>query len=438
MTAGTALPRTRRPSSTEPQRVQGARPRETPSETGPGSAGVTVRQDSKFAYHGLWIAVVLLLVIGLCMVLSVSVAEGVLGRDKLVYFRPQALTALGGLGMLFVLSRADYRKLRALSLVFAGLMLLLLLLVHFPEWSRSEGGASSWLQLGPLRMQPSEFAKLALILAGAHLLSLRRSPTGELAPRVLPFAFLGLTMCALVLWEGDLGTALILMALLLGLLWIGGTRLINWFLVSGVAVVGALAMILTSEERRGRILTFLNPWSDVTGEGYQLVQSMVALGRGGWLGVGPGESVQKFQYLPKAHTDMIFSILGEEFGLLGTGMVIVLFLVIALAAWRLACRCADPMGKYLIAGCGMLITLQAVVNIGGVIGALPLTGVPLPFVSYGRSCLLAMLAAVGLILAVARRAQAGPSSDLLRYGNVADIDSRRRDRRTRGARSGSS
>jgi cell division protein FtsW len=153
--------------------------------------------------------------------------------------------------------------------------------------------------------------------------------------------------------------------------------------------------------------------------------------------VGPGQSVQKFQYLPKAHTDMIYAILGEEFGLLGAGVVIILFGVLAVATWQLARRCADPMGTYLIAGCGMLISLQAIVNIGGVIGAMPLTGVPLPFISYGRNSLLVMLVAVGLILAVARRIPSGPQpSPAERHENVTHIDGRRWDGRARSARLG--
>jgi cell division protein FtsW len=147
--------------------------------------------------------------------------------------------------------------------------------------------------------------------------------------------------------------------------------------------------------------------------------------------------VQKFNYLPKAHTDMVFAILGEEFGLLGAGLVILLFALLAVAAWRLAQRCCDPLGRYLLAGCGMLVTLQAVVNIGGVIGALPLTGVPLPFISFGRNSLLIMLFAVGLILSVARWApELSVAAPAKRYENVTSIDRRRRDGGARGPRPG--
>ena len=186
-----------------------------------------------------------------------------------------------------------------------------------------------------------------------------------------------------------------------------------------------------------RFLAVLDPGADPTSTGYQLRQSLLALGRGGWSGVGPGRSVQKFNYLPEAHNDMIFAILGEELGFLGASVVIGLFITLAIACWRLARRCSDPMGKYLIAGCGMIITLQAATNIGGVIGVIPLTGVPLPFVSYGCNSLIVMLAAVSLIMAVARRSTSTAStSSAKRKQHVTRTDSRRGDGRARSAGSG--
>jgi cell division protein FtsW len=241
------------------------------------------------------------------------------------------------------------------------------------------------------------------------------------------------------MWENDLGTSIIIVGLLLGLLWVAGMRTGQWASLTGLGLGIALAVILSSAERMSRITAIFDPASGAQDSSYQLWQSLVALGRGGWIGVGPGGSVAKFAYLPEAHNDMIFAIFGEEFGFLGTGLIILLFVVFAMACWRLARRCGDRMGKYVIAGCGMLVTLQAVINIGGVNGALPLTGVPLPFVSYGRNSLLVMLMAVGLILAVARRAPAlsAPSSSA-RYENVASIDRRRWDGGPRGARVGTS
>ena len=402
-----------------------------------GRSSVTLKQAAPVAFHLVWISVLFLLVGGLCTVLSVSVAEGVSGGDKYEYFKPQAIAAVIGLVLLIGLSRLDYRRLRAMSMLALALSAVFLLLVHVPPLGRSEGGSASWLVLGPLKFQPSEFAKLAVVMAGAHLLSMRRVRTGDFASYMLPFGLIGLGACGLVVLEGDLGTAIITAGLVLGLLWLAGMKGWHWSLVTSVLVAVAAGLIFSNKERTSRVLAFLHPSADLQDTGYQLYQSMMALGRGGWLGVGPGESIQKYQYLPKAHTDMIYSILGEEFGLLGAGAVLLLFGVFAMACWQLARRCSDPMGKYLIAGCGMLVTLQAAVNIGGVLGALPLTGVPLPFISYGRSSLLAMLMAVGLILAVARRATIKPApSPEVSYDNVTRIDRRRRDGGPRSARPG--
>ncbi len=397
----------------------------------------TLKDASPVCYHLVWITTLFLLATGICMVLSVSVAEGLGGGDKFVYLRPQAFAAIAGLVCLGILTRVNYTKLRPWSMLFLIAMAVILILVHFPQFSYTEGGSSSWFRLGPAKFQPSEFAKLALVLAGAHLLSARRVREGDFWSYLWPFGVVGLGMCGLVVLEGDLGTAIIATGLLLGMFWLAGMKRGHWLGVFGVGAVTAAALVFSSSERRARVFSFLDPSADPLGDSYQLGQSLVALGRGGWFGVGPGQSIQKFEYLPEAHTDMIFSILGEEIGLVGTGFVIVLFAAFALACWQLARRCSDPLGKYLIAGCGMLVTLQAIVNIGGVIGAMPLTGVPLPFISFGRSSLLVMLAAVGLILAVARRAPARSApSPATRYENVADIDRGRRDGRARGARSG--
>jgi cell division protein FtsW len=242
-----------------------------------------------------------------------------------------------------------------------------------------------------------------------------------------------------VVWENDFGTALIIMGLVVGMLWLAGMKAREWaILTGGGALLGGGVMLLVARGKMlARFQAMVNPWADPDKTGYQLRQSLLALGRGGWFGVGPGRSVQKFAYLPEAHNDMIFAILGEEFGFMGASVIIALFVTMAVASWRLARRCSDPMGKYLIAGCGMIITLQAAINIGGVTGAIPLTGVPLPFVSYGCNSLIVMLVAVGLILAVARRASAlAVPSPAKGSENVTRAHSRRRDGRARGARVG--
>jgi cell division protein FtsW len=395
----------------------------------------TLKDRLPLPFHLTWVITLVLLIIGLCMMLSVSTA--VSGSDKLFYLRNQGITAAFGVGLLIVLSRVDYERLRKWSVVLLGVVVFSLFLVHLPGVARVEGGARSYISVGPFTYQPSEFAKLAVVLLGAHILTSRRVADERFGSYVWPFGVCGVLMCALVVWERDLGTAIIIAGLMMGMLWMGGMKGKHCLLVGGAGVGAAVGLILSSSERTSRILALFHPSSDPTGSSYQLNQSLVALGRGGWFGVGPGQSVQKYQYLPKARSDMIFAILGEEFGLIGAALVILLFVAFAVVCWRLARRCHEPLGKLLIAGCGMLVTLEAVVNIGGVIGLLPLTGVPLPFISYGRNSLLVMLAAVGLILAVCRRAPgAAAPSEEERYDNVTRIDRRRWDGRARGARAG--
>ena len=423
----------RRPVRSRP--AEGVRREDTPRQTRRRGSG-RLKDRLPVPFHLVWIIAFVLLIIGLCMMLSVSTA--VTSGDKFAYLRNQGITAAVGVVMLVVLTRIDHERLRKWSVLFLGAVVLSLLLVHIPGVARVQGGAASYIPIGPFTYQPSEFAKLAVVLLGAHVLTSPRVADGRFSSYMMPFGLCSLLICLLVVWEHDLGTAIIIAGLMLGMLWIGGIKGSQLALLAGVGFAGAAGLILTSQERISRFLSFWNPGHDPAGSSYQLTQSLVALGRGGWFGVGPGQSVQKYQYLPKARSDMIFAILGEEFGLVGAGVVILLFIAFALVCWRLARRCNDPMGRLLIAGCGMLVTLEAVINIGGVIGALPLTGVPLPFISYGRNSLLVMLAAVGLILAVCRRTpDVAARSEGVRYDNVVThLDSRRRDGRARGARAG--
>ena len=429
MTATTV--RKRRPSSPSAEGVV----REEAPRLQRRSRSSRLKDGLPVPFHLTWIITLVLLIIGLCMMLSVSTA--VTGADKLFYLRNQGITAAVGVGLLVALSRLDYQVLRKWSVIFLGVVMASLVLVHFPGVAHSEGGATSYIPVGPFTYQPSEFAKLAIVLFGAHFLTSPRMAGGGLWSFIAPFGVCGTLMCLSVVLEHDLGTAIIIAGLMLGMLWMGGMRTGHLLLVGGTGLAAAAVLILRNSERTSRILAIFNPSSDPDGSSYQISQSLVALGRGGWFGVGPGQSIQKYQYLPKARSDMIFAILGEEFGLIGAGLVIVLFVALAVTVWRLARRCDEPFGRLLIVGCGMLVILEAVVNIGGVIGALPLTGVPLPFISYGRNALLVMLAAVGLILAVCRRAPGAAAPSLEeRYDNVTRIDRRRWDGRARGAGAG--
>jgi cell division protein FtsW len=435
VTASTVRTTRRRRRPNPPGRTAGDAAPQDASRTEHLTRAGSLKDELPVPFYLVWVSTAILLVIGLCMMLSASTALN--GGDKYGYLKNQAITVALGVCALVLLSRLDYRRLRTWSVAILGIVVFALLLVHVPHVAESSGGSASWIPLGPLTFQPSEFAKLAVVLLGAHLLTSRRVDDGRFWSYMWPFGAMSVVMCGLVFLEGDLGTAVVIAGLMMGMLWMGGMKGSQWVLICGIGLAGAAGMILQSGERTSRVLSFLNPSSDPQGASYQLSQSLVALGRGGWFGVGPGESIQKFQYLPKARTDMIFAILGEEFGLAGAAVVILLFGVFAVACWRLARRCGDPMARLLIAGCGMLVTLEAAVNIGGVIGALPLTGVPLPFISYGRNSLLVMLFAVGLILAVCKRAPvAAVQSRGERYDNVTHIDRRRRDGGARGARAG--
>ncbi len=385
----------------------------------------------------LWLPPALLVVFGLCMMLSISFSLTD-GPGRYALLRDQAMAVGLGLVLLLVTSRIRHQLWRKLSLLAFFVVFLSLLAVHIPGVGLTKNGARSWVGLGDLTYQPSEFAKLAVILLGAHLLTSPRVAKARFSSYIWPFGVLGLGVCGLVLLEGDLGTAVIIAGLVLGLLWLGGMRLTHWLLVAGAGLAGFIVAVVTSEERMSRVFGFLHPFADPYGSTFQLVQSLVALGRGGLLGVGPGQSVQKFQYLPQAHTDMIYAIIGEEFGLVGTALIVLLFAVFAVGCWQLARRCREPMGRLIVAGCGMLVVSQAIINIGGVIGALPLTGVPLPFVSYGSNSLLVMMTAVGLVMAVARTTPQGAvSSRLPRYENVTSLDRWRRHSGPRGARASS-
>ncbi|MCZ7661688.1 MAG: putative lipid II flippase FtsW [Thermoleophilia bacterium] len=395
------------------------------------------------AYHAVWLSGLALLVVGLVMVFSVSTAAGFFrdDGDGLIYVRQQGVAALLGLVLMVALSRIDYRRLRPLAMVALIVMLGLLVAVHVPGVGRGAKGATRWIALGGISLQPSEFAKLVVLLAAAHLLALERRRTRLFKDIFWPVALVAGPVCALILAQRDLGTALVVAIVVMGLFWVAGMRVWQWLATVGGGAMLAAAAIMSESYRVERFLAFLDPFSDPRDKGFQIIQSLLALGSGGLLGAGPGRSVQKFSYLPEAHTDMIFAVLGEELGLLGVGLVVGLFALLTISALHVARRCADPFGRLLAAGCAFLIGGQAILNVGGVTAALPLTGVPLPFISFGRNSLLVSLLALGITLSVARF---GPIavpvhrslSEPLEPPNVAYLDRRRGHSRTRGARVG--
>jgi cell division protein FtsW len=379
---------------------------------------------AQLEYHLLVLVTLALVAFGLVMVYSASSARALLGSDDPAYYlKRQAIFAVFGLVALVLLARTDYQRLRKAAgpLVVASFVLLLAVLVV----GTAVNGARRWIPLGTLTFQPSELAKLALALWIAGLLARRPAPQ-TLADLVRPIGLVVGAACALILVEPDLGSALAIVIMVAAILLVAGTPVRTLATGSGVAGMLVLAAIWFEPYRRARIFSFIDPWHDPQGAGFQSVQAMIALGSGGIFGVGLGESVQKIYYLPEASTDMIFAIVGEELGLVGVLAVIGAFALFAYAGLNIALHCHDPFGKRLAAGLTALVCGQAAVNVSAVMGLAPLTGVPLPFVSYGGSSLVVGLASVGILLNIAVNHGVAAVSEV--------PDRRRRNSRSRPAR----
>ncbi|HEX2110338.1 MAG TPA: putative lipid II flippase FtsW [Gaiellaceae bacterium] len=350
-------------------------------------------------FHLLVLVTLGLVAFGLVMVYSASSGRAaVAAGDPAYYLKRQAAYALVGLAALAVLARVDFRLLRRVGgpLLLASFVFLAAVLVL----GAPVNGARRWLSLGIVDFQPSELAKLALVVWLAALLARRGAPR-SLSELARPVGAVVLAACALVLLEPDLGTATAIAVMVGGMLIVVGTPARVLVTAAATMAVLALAAIWLEPYRRARLLAFLAPWADPEGTGFPPVQAMIALGSGGIFGVGLGESVQKVYYLPEATTDMIFAIVGEELGLVGAATVIGAFVVFGYAGFNVALRSRDPFGKLLAAGITALVCGQALVNLSAVLGLAPLTGIPLPFVSYGGSGLIVSLAAVGVLLNIA-------------------------------------
>lgn len=340
--------------------------------------------------------------IGLVMVLSASSVEALAEYGSSWYlFERQVLWVAIGAGAMAVTMRLDYHRLRRWAGPGMALALFLLLAVLVPHIGVSVGGSSRWLGFGPLRVQPSELAKLAIVVYLADVLARRRDRTGEVRSVLTSVGLVFGPAALLVFAQPDMGTTLILAAIAFGMLWAAGlpTLVLAKLSASGVAlaVLGGMA----DTYRRARLLSFLHPWADRATSGYQVVQSMVGLASGGLFGVGLGASKAKWGFLPNAPTDFIFSVIGEELGLIGSVTVVALFVALAVTGLRCARRAPDSFGALLAIGITIWITAQAILNIGAVIGLLPVTGVPLPLISFGGTSLVIVMAAVGILLNIA-------------------------------------
>jgi cell division protein FtsW len=337
---------------------------------------------------------------GLVMVYSATSASAALGHaNPMGYLERQLAYALIGFVLLVVAARSDFRKLRSLApaLIVTSLVLCAFVLVA----GERINGARRWVGFGPAAFQPSELAKLALVVWCAAYLA-RRPPPRSLKDLAKPIGTLVGLFCILILIEPDLGTVITIVVMVGAMLLVAGTPVPT--LASAYGIVFALAALATwaSPYRRARLLVFLDPWKDPLGNGLQNVQALISLGSGGVFGRGLGQGIHKIHYLPEAHTDMIFAVIGEELGLVGATLLMAGYAAFAYAGLRLAITCKDPFGKRLAAGITALVCGQAAINLAAVLGLAPLTGIPLPFVSYGGSSLVVALLSVGILLNIAR------------------------------------
>ena len=351
----------------------------------------------------------ILLGFGLVMILSASsVSSYTQYGSSFMFFQRQVIWAIIGVAAMFVASRIDYHRWRGLGWIVLLATIGALVLVLHPSFGTRVGGSSRWLGFGSFRIQPSEIAKLALLLVAADVVVRKNGRMTTLREVILPLGVLVAIVAGLIMLQPDLGTTLIVAAIVFVVIFVGGVPLP---LIAGLGVVGLLGaggMALAEGYRRARIFAFLNPFADPLNSGYQAVQSLIALGSGGFFGVGLGASRQKWLYVPNAHTDFIFAILGEELGLIGTMMVIGLFVGFAYIGVRTARRAPDAFGRLVAVGVTTWIVGQAIVNMGAVTGLLPITGVPLPLVSFGGSALVVSLIGIGILANIARQEQWPP------------------------------
>ena len=344
---------------------------------------------------------------GLVMVFS---ASGVMAENKFTnatyYLQRQIVWMLLGFGVLLVGSFIDYRQWkRWIPMVVGGCIVgLLLVLAVGPQIN----GARRWLALGFFSIQPTEMAKLAVVLyLAAFLSNPQRRVTDWQRGFLPPVAMVGI-ICGLIVVEPDLGSTVVISLVFVSMMYLAGARVRHLAYLGGPMILGVGALIWMSPERWERMTTFMNPFADRQGAGYQLVQSILALENGGLFGVGLGQGKQKLMFLPEGHTDFVLALVGEELGLIGTCGLLALFAILVCKGFRVAALAPDLFGRYLALGITMLLGIQALINAGVVSGLLPTKGLTLPLVSYGGSSLLVTMLALGILLSVARQGRAGP------------------------------
>jgi cell division protein FtsW len=398
------------------------------------TAAARGRPKPPLEYSLLYTATLCLLALGAVMVYSASSAESLLTTGDSSYFLKRYLIfGAIGLAALHFLSRYGLKYVRNFTPLLLAGSFFLTLAVMVPGVGISVNGARRWLGAGPVQFQPSELLKVSLVLYAAQLLATQPKRMGAMKTLAKPLLIVIGAACLLLLKEPDMGTAIVV-CLAMGALFIAaGVPTKHLLTITGTLILLALVFAIAAPYRRARLMSFIHPWHDASGAGFQTVQSMIAIGSGGFFGVGLGESVQKIFYLPEAHTDMILAIIGEELGIFGVTAVAALYGMIAYAGLRTAKLARERYAKLLAVGVTAVVLCQAILNFFAVLGLAPLTGVPLPFISYGNSNLVVLLGAMGLLLNVAKdgaQARAGKPLRAIQGGKgrrAASADSRGRD-----------
>ncbi len=351
----------------------------------------------------LFILVILIAIFGIIMIYSASsIWAEYKYNDPFKFVKSQSIFLIIGLIVMYILSKVNYHNYEKYANIILLICFILLSLVLIPGIGSIRNGSRSWFGIGSLGIQPSEFAKIGLIIYVAKYLSKNNRIIKDIKKGVIPILGVIGIFFLLIMLEPDFGTAMVIVLTLIVMIFISGVKLSFFVKVGLVGIAGIVGLIIIAPYRLLRIISFLNPWSDPLGSGYQIIQSLYAIGPGGLLGQGFLQSRQKQFYLPEPQTDFIFSIISEEFGFLGILIVTSFLLFLSYRIIKISLKCKDLFGKYLAFGLGIGIIIQALLNLAVVIGLIPVTGVTLPFFSYGGSSLLVSMASIGIVLNISK------------------------------------
>ncbi len=351
----------------------------------------------------LLISVIAISIFGIIMIYSSSnIWAEYKFNDAFKYLKMQGLFLIVGIVLMIIISKIPYKYYLDKANIILVICFALLILVLIPGIGKIRNGSRSWFGVGGLGIQPSEFMKLSLIIFISKYLHKNERNNISIKKDILPILFITLLTFGLIMLQPDFGTGVIIVMSIIGILFISGLKM-KFFIIAGlVGVVGAVVLILIAPYRFERILSFINPWVDPLGTGFQAIQSLFAIGPGGLLGLGLGNSIQKHFYLPEPQTDFIFAIISEEFGFLGVLIVSALFLTIIYRGMKISLNAKDLFSKYLSFGITFSLAFQALLNLMVVVSLIPITGVTLPFLSYGGSSLLITLCSMGILLNISR------------------------------------